>query len=414
MNRSLAELVRRGEITVESAYLYSLNPKDPREDDLIYKHPCFSTTKPSTTKGARAAGSIDAVNVDVAIAALQRRGLIIVSIDEAGEARRSLLTMNITFFDHVSNKDVVILSRQLSTLFEAQVSALRIFRLLGRETENNVLGAKLLDDAPTTSRAARPSPPPWPSIRRSSPISTSTWSRPAKNPASSTRPSLYLADYLDRTYELTSKAKSALIYPAFVMVDVLTVMILMFTVVIPKIAGHPHRFRRRPSRSIPRSSSAFQQFPRPLRLRSSSPRHRRRRSSSSASSARRRASWPSTGSSSHVPYVSTLYRKLYLSRLADNMNTMLTSGIPMVRALELTSSVIDNQSTKDILDEAIEAVKGGKAVSEALSGIRRNPGIMIQMMKVGEESGELGHILKTMATFYTREVINAVDTLVST
>jgi type IV pilus assembly protein PilC len=113
-----------------------------------------------------------------------------------------------------------------------------------------------------------------------------------------------------------------------------------------------------------------------------------------------------------IPYVGTLYRKLYLSRLADNMNTMLVSGIPMIRAIELTSSVINNQIYRNILAEAVESVKGGKAVSEALGNNREIPGIMIQMMKVGEESGELGNILKTLAKFYSREVLTAVDNLV--
>src|SRR5262249_21655602 len=115
-----------------------------------------------------------------------------------------------------------------------------------------------------------------------------------------------------------------------------------------------------------------------------------------------------------IPYVSTLYRKLYLSRLADNMNTMLVSGIPIVRALELTSSVINNRIYQDIINQAMDSVKGGKTLSESLSNNPREiPAIMPHMMKVGEEPGEVGAILKTTATFYSREVTTAVDSLVS-
>jgi type IV pilus assembly protein PilC len=96
------------------------------------------------------------------------------------------------------------------------------------------------------------------------------------------------------------------------------------------------------------------------------------------------------------------------------MSTMLSSGIPMVRALELTSHVIDNKIYQKILDEATEAVKGGKTLSESLSNNPREmPGIMVQMIKVGEETGESGTILKTVAHFYSREVENAVESLVS-
>jgi type IV pilus assembly protein PilC len=96
------------------------------------------------------------------------------------------------------------------------------------------------------------------------------------------------------------------------------------------------------------------------------------------------------------------------------MNTMLISGIPIVRSLELTSNVINNKVYQNILGDATEAVKGGKTLSESLSDHPKQiPGIMVQMMKVGEETGEVGSILKTMARFYSREVTTAVDSLVS-
>jgi type II secretory pathway component PulF len=113
-----------------------------------------------------------------------------------------------------------------------------------------------------------------------------------------------------------------------------------------------------------------------------------------------------------APLFSTLFKKLYLSRLSDNMNTMLTSGIPMVRALELTAAVINNVLFQNILNNAVAMVKSGKPVSEALGNNKYIPGIMIQMIKVGEETGELGNILKTLARFYAREVSTTVDALV--
>jgi type IV pilus assembly protein PilC len=114
-----------------------------------------------------------------------------------------------------------------------------------------------------------------------------------------------------------------------------------------------------------------------------------------------------------VPYIGNLYRKLYLSRIADNLNTMITSGIPILRALEITSSVVDNKVFKNILDQSIREVKGGNSLSNAFGMFPDIPGVMTQMIKVGEETGELGSILKTLASFYEREVTTAVDTLVS-
>ena len=95
------------------------------------------------------------------------------------------------------------------------------------------------------------------------------------------------------------------------------------------------------------------------------------------------------------------------------MNTMILSGIPMVKAIEVTAAVVENQVYREILQRTLTDVKGGKSLSQSLSPYKELPSILIQMIKVGEETGELGKIFKTMARFYQREVINAVDTLVS-
>lgn len=359
--------------------------------------------------GAPQNGSIDAVNVDIAITSLQRRGLVITSIEEA-DKKGGFLGLNITWFERVSNKDIVILSRQLSTLFEAQVSALRIFRLLGAESENKLLGRNLVaisDDlqAGSSISAALEKHPKLFSDFYVSMVKAGEESGKLNETFG------YLADYMDRTYALVSKAKGALIYPAFVIMTFITVMILMFTLVIPKISailvdsgqeipiytqivlgisnffvsygfvllgiaiiGGFILFKYV---STPTGKVAFDHF------------------------------------KLSIPYLSNLYRKLYWARLADNMNTMLVSGIPMIRALELTSSVINNSIYQKILADAVDAVKAGRTVSEALSNNTEIPGIMIQMIKVGEESGEVGSILKTLARFYTREVETAVDALVN-
>ncbi|MEK7095335.1 MAG: type II secretion system F family protein, partial [Patescibacteria group bacterium] len=350
--------------------------------------------------GTQKNGSIDAVNVDIAISSLQRRGLVITAINEDSKGG-SLLSKNIAFFDRVSNKDIVILSRQLSTLFQAQVSALRIFRLLSGEAENKVLGKKLAviaDDlqAGSSISAALSKHPKIFSEFYVSMVKAGEESGKLNDTFS------YLADYLDRTYELASKAKGALIYPAFVMITFITVMILMFTVVIPKISailvdsGQDIPFYTKIILGISNALvdygfillsvaivGGFLVF------------YYIRTPNGKATFDHVKLS---------IPYISTLFRKLYLSRLADNMNTMLVSGIPMIRALELTSSVINNVIYKQIISDATEAVKGGKPISEALAGNGEIPGIMIQMMKVGEETGELGSILKTLAAFYAREV----------
>ena len=360
--------------------------------------------------GAKKTGSIDAVNVEIAISSLQRRGLVLASIKESNGSG-SFLSKNISFFDRVSNKDVVILSRQLSTLFEAQVSALRIFRLLGAETENKVLGAKLqtiADDLQSGSSISA-------ALSKHPKVFTDFYVSMVKAGEESGKLDetfQYLADYLDRTYELSSKVKGALIYPAFIVITFVVVMILMFTMVIPKIAD----ILAQSGQSIPVYTQVI------LGISNFLVKDGFFILIAAVIAGFFLVRFIRTPAGSiifdeiklNIPYVSTLYKKLYLSRMADNMATMLASGIPMVRALELTGRVINNKIYENIISDAVEAVKGGKTLSESLSTRPKEvPGIMTQMMKVGEETGEVGTILKTVAHFYSREVATAIDSIVS-
>ena len=178
-------------------------------------------------------GTIDAVNEGIAISSLQRRGLTLQYVRPQGGG--SLLSKNITFFERIKAKDIVMLSRQIATLFEAQVSALRIFRLLSTESENPALRARLVEVAND--------------LQSGSPISDALAKHPkvfsrffvsmvrtGEETGKLDQTFAYLADYIDRTYEVTAKAKNALIYPAFVIMTFVGVMVLMLTTVIPRLS----------------------------------------------------------------------------------------------------------------------------------------------------------------------------------
>lgn len=353
-------------------------------------------------------GTIEAINVDVAIASLQRRGLVISDI-HAAEEEGSVLTKNIGIFDRVKNRDIVILSRQLATLFEAQVSALRVFKLLADETENPKLARKLGDVSESLQGGS--------SISNALSKHTDVFSpfyvsmvRAGEESGNLDQTFVFLADYLDRSYEVTQKAKNALIYPAFVIFTFVAVMVLMLTLVIPKISV----ILEESGQDIPTYtkmvialSDFFVNFGAFFFI-----------ALGVAGFFIIRFVRTDVGKRSfdgfklEIPYIGDLYKKLYLARISDNMNTMLASGIPMVKALELTKSVVDNRVYLEIIEQSAEEVKGGSAVSMAFSKHEEFPNILIQMIRVGEESGNLGEILKTLAKFYNREVINSVDTLV--
>lgn len=358
--------------------------------------------------GSEKAGTIDAINIDVAITSLQRRGLVISSIKPAESG--SFFERRFSFFDRISNKDLVILSRQIATLFEAQVSALRAFRLLASEAEKPLLKetlSEITDDLQGGSSISR-------ALGRHPAVFSEFYINMVHAGEESGKLDetfVYLADYLDRTYEVSSKARSALIYPAFVILTFIGVMILMLMVVIPKLAD----ILKESGQDVPLYTQVvlgisgffvnYGIFFLILFILGGFFSWRYGRTESG------KLSWDRLKLS--IPYVGDLYRKLYLSRIADNMNTMLVAGIPMVRAMEITATVVGNEVYRVILSEASDSVKTGVSVSEALSRYPEIPGILLAMVRVGEESGELGHILKTLSIFYHREVENAVNALIS-
>ncbi len=357
--------------------------------------------------GRETEGSIDALNVDVAISSLQRRGLVVSTINEAD--RKSFFDRDFALFESVSNKDVVILSRQIATLFEAQVSALRTFRMLSAETPNRALAKKLVqvtDDLQGGSPISK-------ALGKHPDVFTPFYTNMVRSGEESGKLNavfLYLADYLDRNYELTSKAKNALIYPAFVIFTFVAVMVLMLTLVIPKISqilvesGQEIPLYTKVVIGISTFLTDYGIFFLALIILAGFVLYRFSHTTKGAQSL---SFFKLT-----FPYIGDLFRKLYLARITDNLSTMLSSGIPIVRAMEITSEVVDNKIYGDLLKGAAEKVRAGSALSDALPRSQEVPGVVVQMIKVGEESGELDSILKTLAKFYDREVANAVDTLV--
>jgi type IV pilus assembly protein PilC len=222
---------------------------------------------------------------------------------------------------------------------------------------------------------------------------------------------VYLADYLERQYELASKAKHAMVYPAFIIFAFFAVMTLMMTVVIPKLS----EIILETGQEIPLytqiviGTSNFLVHYGILIL--------------VALVFGVLLLWRYTLTPEGLikmdklrlatPFVGDLFRKLYLSRMADNLDTMVSSGISMLKALEVTGKVVNSPTFKQIIDESIERVRAGGALSDSLAAYPEIPRIMVQMIKIGENTGKLGFVLRTVSRFYRREVEGAIETLVS-
>ena len=361
--------------------------------------------------GKAVGGAVNAASQDAAIASLQRKGFTITSITGGSDKSLFQQMQEVTIFGGVSGRDLVMLSRQIATLFEAQVSAMRVFRLLAEQAEKPFLRQVLvqISDDLQGGNAISKSMEKHPKVFSDFYVNMV---RSGEESGKLDQTFMYLADYIDRSYELSSKAKNALIYPAFIMVTFVAVMTLMLTFVIPKIgsilqdSGQALPFYTQVILGMSNFLVNYGIFLLIALIVGGFFMYKYIQTPSG------RTAWSRFKFS--IPYVGSLYQKLFLSRIADNMNVMLSSGISAVRALEITANVVEDDIYENILREAIDGVKGGQPLSQTLLRYPAEvPGIFVQMLQIGEETGEMGSILNRLARFYNREVNSAVDTLVS-
>lgn len=363
------------------------------------------TYKAVTRDGSETSGNVDAQNKDAAINALQRSGLVVVSVRSKDE--KSYFELDLDIFNHVSQKEISIISRQIATLLDAHVPALKTFRLISVEAENPNISKKFTEIADD--------------IQNGVPISGALFKHPSifsdfyvnmvlggEESGKLAETFGVLADYLERSNELISKARGALIYPAFVIFTFVVVMVLMLTLVIPKLSD----IITQSGQAVPIYTTvvigvsnilvSYGVFVAMLLVAVGFLIWRYTRGTSFLAHAKL---W--------FPVIGNLYRMLYLSRITDNLHVMLSNGISMVRSLEISAKVVDNEIYQEILKKAVTEVKGGAPLSSTFVGHPEIPNVMVQMIKVGEETGELGNILAKLSLLYQREVQNAINTVIS-
>ena len=363
--------------------------------------------------GNKEEGDIDATSVDNAILILQKKGITtLLEVKEKVDKNSNVLTFiksSSIFKEKIKQKDIVLFSRQVSTLFEAGVSALRAFRLLAQENENKTLQERIMGVADDIESGISLSE----ALARRPDLFSNFYVNMVKAGEESGKLNevfLFLADYLDRNYELNQKVKKALTYPSFVIGTFVVIMITMLTFVVPKMAAMfaeegatlplvtrivlfmSDLFVKYGPITFPLLGLCYFFF----------------------------LQWKKTEEGAYaidefslkVPVIKGLLQKIFLQHLADNMNTMLTNGVPIVKSIDITTSIVDNRVYKELLGRVSQKVQSGKAFSKALYEEPLVPNILVQMVHIGEETGELGYILKNLALFYRRELDTAIDSMI--
>jgi type IV pilus assembly protein PilC len=112
-----------------------------------------------------------------------------------------------------------------------------------------------------------------------------------------------------------------------------------------------------------------------------------------------------------VPVFGKLHHKICLARFSRTMGTLLTSGVPILQAMETVASTVGNTIMSDALMEARARIREGDRIGDPLEESRLFPPMVVHMIGVGEESGSLDFMLQKIADFYESEVDAALASL---
>lgn len=361
-------------------------------------------------------GIVKATSENEAVKMLQNKELEVISISQ--EKNESILNVDIGkylnvggVFDRVSLKDVAYISKQMSALLEAGISVVKALQLIEEDIQKPFM-KRIFGQIIQDVKAGKPISQAFGKHKDVFSDFYVNLIRTGEESGKMAQTFSYLSEYVDRNYALLVKVRNAMIYPAFVIGTFFVVMILMFTMIIPQLAT----ILKESSVELPLLTKIvlsisdfiiaygfyFFVFLVSVVIYLYVTMHNT-------------AGWSKFFDVVKIkfPIIKNVFKTLYVTRIADNIQTLLTSGVSLTKAIQITSDVVGNIYYKQILAQALIDIKAGVSISASFSKHRDLiPSTFTQMLKVGEETGEIGKLMGNVAKFYQREINTSIDTLV--
>ncbi len=348
-------------------------------------------------------GLVDAVSRELAIEILQRNGLIPLDVKEEGGGMLSIIKSFKRLWEgRVSPKEIMLTFRQLATLIQARVSVVTSLETVAMQVENKYFRLVLMEikedieDGMSLSEALEQHPQVFDfmvvSVVRAGEVS-GTLQRSIE----------FVADNTEKNYQLTSKVRGVLIYPAFVFGVAGIVAFLVMTFMLPKISALIQDLEV----DVPwyttflMNAGAFMNaywwviLLGLAALIGGGVYYFR--------SENGRKEWDRLVLK--APVFKRLVKNVCVARFAGNFGSLIEGGIPVVRALMITSDIVGNNVYTSIILKAAEEVKTGGSISSVFFRYPKEiPSIVSQMVKIGEDTGTTAEVLSGVARFYDQEV----------
>lgn len=360
-------------------------------------------------KGEVQSGVVEASTKEAALQLLSSHDLYVTLLESGKE--RSFFERDIGIFNRVGLKDVTMFSRQLSVMFQARVPLVEALQTLASQVKQATLKERIF----RLSEMVEGGTPLSDALAQYPDMFSPFYINMVKSGEASGSLSdvlNYLADHLEREYELSSKIKSALVYPTFVIFLSFAVLFLLMFFVIPNLSS----VLAETGQELPPITKIVLGFAFFLRsfwwamfilL---------------GAGAFALLRWRQTPQGRRffaelllkVPLLSSFLRMIYITRFAENLSTLIAGGLPIVQALDITGRIVGNDVYQDIIEEAKAGVQKGERISQVLERYPNEfPPVFTQMVFVGEKSGSMDKTLASVVKFYQREVERQTEAFLS-
>ncbi|MFH1620801.1 MAG: type II secretion system F family protein [Patescibacteria group bacterium] len=361
-----------------------------------------------TSDGHIQAGIIEAENTKVAQEALIERNMEVISLEPYKENVGSFDVMSI--FNRISTRDLVVVSRTLSVMVSASVPLTEALRNISRQTENPKLRKLLTGVAEEVEGGGRLSD----ALERYPKVFSGFFVNMIRSGETSGQLSEvleYLADQQEKDFDLAAKLKGAMIYPSFILSAMFVVGFIMMSFVVPKLVAVLKEANVElpiTTRMLIATSNFFESFwwlvliiivalIIGIRVFVKTPEGK--------------FFWDSIVL--RIPVFGKLFQRVYVVRFSRSLATLIKGGVDMVSALEIVADVMENEVWRRLVYDTIREVNDGNPLTTAFEHNPIVPTMMVQMLAVGESTGQTHNVLLRLSSFFSREIDNLVANLVA-
>lgn len=352
-------------------------------------------------------GKLEGENREAVATKLRQMGYIVLDLEEDRIAQLN----KIQFGTSVKTKDVTIFARQFATMINAGLSLTKCLSILADQVESKELRDvisqlnKDVEAGQSLSEAMMKHPKIFPPLFYN-------MVKAGETGGVLDEVLLRVADLMEQDAQLKGRVKSAMMYPMVISILVVVVVIAMMVFVVPTF--------------VDMFAGAGQQLPLPTRVLVAISNYTA--SIKGVITAIVLAilfvifkQWIATNSGRFIwdsiklrmPVAGNIIRKTSVARFTRTFGTLVSAGVPILSAMDIVADTAGNEVVTRALKTARGAIKEGETIAKPLSESPVFPGMVVQMVAVGEETGALDQMLTKIADFYDEEVGTAIDGLAS-